>query len=242
MTDISFEGIRQLLAPSGRLRVGVNFANPLFMARGVNGELAGVAVDVARELSTRLGIAMELVEYATPGDVVETANDNAWDVSMLAIEPARAEKVLFFPPMTEIEANYMVLNTSLLQEARQVDQPGVRVAVPARAGYELFLARTLQQAALVRTRDFDSSINTLESGNADVVAGLRPMLLDSMTKHPTTRLLDGRFMTVNHSLAIPHGRDTAIAWLTSFTRELCTSKFLHTSIKQHGILGLQALS
>ena len=50
---------RSDLAPTGKLRVGINFGNVLLTAKDpASGEPRGVAVDLARELGRRLGVPM----------------------------------------------------------------------------------------------------------------------------------------------------------------------------------------
>ncbi len=53
---------RSELAPTGKLRVGINFGNTLLTAKDpASGEPRGVAVDLARELGRRLGVPIEIV-------------------------------------------------------------------------------------------------------------------------------------------------------------------------------------
>ncbi|WP_297737595.1 hypothetical protein [Nocardioides sp.] len=48
------------LAPSGTLRASINLGNPV-LAQGTPDAPGGVTVDIARELGSRLGIAVELL-------------------------------------------------------------------------------------------------------------------------------------------------------------------------------------
>src|SRR6185436_12788422 len=118
--------------------------------------------------------------HATPGDVADAVGKNTWDVAILAIAQARAQTIAFSPPITEIEATYAVHADSPLRSADQVDAPGVRIAAPGKAGYELFLTRTLRQATLIRTKSFRDSIDCFNERGADALAGLKPALLESM--------------------------------------------------------------
>src|SRR4051812_41571406 len=77
---------RAALAPTGKLRAGMNLQNTLFTAKAASGELQGVSVDVMQELGRRLGVPVEWVMYTTPGDVADAAASGQWDVAMLAIE------------------------------------------------------------------------------------------------------------------------------------------------------------
>jgi polar amino acid transport system substrate-binding protein len=233
---------RSELAPTGTLRAGMNLSNTLFTTKDPKtGELRGVAVDVMRELGSRLGVPVELVVHPTPGDVADSVNKGTWDVAILAIEASRAKNISFSPPISEIEATYAVHKDSPLRSVEQVDAPGVRIAAPAKAGYELYLSGALKNATLVRAKDIPGSLEIFNERRAEAVAGLKPMLLDSMARMPDARLLDGRFMAVNHGLSIPRGRPAADEYLKQFVQDLNNSGFIARSIERHGVKGLSPL-
>jgi polar amino acid transport system substrate-binding protein len=233
---------RSELAPTGKLRAGMNLGNALFMTKDVaTGELRGVSVDVMRELASRLGAPVDFVVYATPGDVADASAAGTWDVAVLAIEQSRAEKIAFSPAMTEIEATYVVHKNSPLQSVGQVDTFGTRVSAPEKAGYELYLTRTLRNATLVRAKGFQASIDLFNEQRADVLAGLKPALLEYMGKIPDGRLLEGEFMIVNHGLGVPRERPAATAYLKAFVEEMKASGFVARSTERNGVRGLSAV-
>src|SRR5438046_2725302 len=93
------DAARSELAPTGKLRAGMNLGNALFTTKDpATGELRGVSVDVMRELGSRLGVPVEFVVHATPGDVADASASGTWDVAVLAIEQARAQTIAFSPP------------------------------------------------------------------------------------------------------------------------------------------------
>lgn len=233
------DAVRSELAPTGKLRAGMNLGNALFTTKDVaTGELRGVSVDVMRELGSRLGVPVDFVVHATPGDVADASAAGTWDVAVLAIEQARAEKITFSPAMTEIEATYVVHKDSALHSVGQVDTLGTRISAPEKAGYELYLTRTLRNATLIRTKGVQASIDLFNERRADALAGLKPALLESMNKTPNGRLLEGKFMTVNHGLGIPRGRSAAAEYLKAFVEEMKASGFVARSIERHGVQGL----
>jgi polar amino acid transport system substrate-binding protein len=236
------DAARSELAPTGKLRAGMNLGNALFTTKdAATGELRGVSVDVMRELASRLGVPVEFVVHATPGDVADASAAGTWDVAVLAIEQARAERIAFSPAMTEIEATYVVQRNSPLQSVGQVDASGIRISAPDKAGYELYLTRTLRNATLVRTKSVQASIDLFNERRADALAGLKPALLESMSKIPDGRLLDGKFMTVNHGLGVPRERPAAAEYLKAFVEEMRASGFVALSIERHRVQGLSAV-
>ena len=236
------DAIRSDLAPNGRLRAGMNLGNALFTTKDpTTGELRGVSVDLMRELASRLGVPVDFVIHATPGDVADASERGTWDVAVLAIEQTRAEKIAFSPAMTEIEATYVVHKDSVLQSAGQVDTAGIRISAAEKAGYELFLTRTLRNATIVRTKGFRASVDLFNERRADALAGLKPALLESMDRMPDARILEGKFMTVNHGLGTPRDRLVAAEYLKAFVNEVNASGFVTRSIARHGVQGLSAL-
>lgn len=229
---------RAELAPTGKLRAGMNLSNTLFTQKDAGGKLYGVAVDVMNELGSRLGVPVEMVVYPTPGQVADAVNGGTWDVAILAIEATRAQTISFSPPISEIEATYVVLKDSPLRSVEQVDASGVRIAAPAKAGYELYLRRALKSATLVDSKDLQGSINMINDRKVEAMAALKPMLIESMPKMPEARLLEGRFMTVNHGLSTARGKPAADEYLKQFVQDLNASGFITRSIQRHGIKGL----
>src|SRR5947207_14797379 len=75
---------RAELAPTGKLRAGMNLSNTLFTGKAPDGQLHGVAVDVMNELGARLGVPVEMVVFPTPGEVADAVNKGTWDVAILA--------------------------------------------------------------------------------------------------------------------------------------------------------------
>ena len=242
MSPSAPEAARKELAPTGKLRAGMNWGNTLFTQKdAATGGPRGVSVDIMRELAARLGVPLELVMHATPGEVADAVDRNTWDVAILAIEQSRAQTIAFSPPISEIEATYVVHKDSPLKNVAQVDAAGVRIAAPNKAGYELFLTRTLRAATLVRTKSFAESIEVFNARRADAVAALKPNLLESMGKMPGGRMLEGKFMTVNHGLGTPRARSAGAAFLKAFAEDMNASGFIARSIEQHRVQGLGAV-
>lgn len=231
------------LAPTGKLRAGMNLGNALFTSKDpATGEITGVSVDLMRELASHLGVPVEFVMYPTPGEVADAVEKDAWDVAILAIEAARAEKIAFSPALTEIEATYAVHRDSKLRSCDEVDRAGIRIVAPAKAGYELYLTRTLKNATLDRVQGHAAAIDIFNRREADALPGLKPVLLESLGKKlPDARLLEGRFTTINHGLGTPRARTAAAAYLRAFVEEMNASGFVARSIERNAVKGLSAV-
>jgi len=231
--------VRTDLAPTGALRVGINYGNFILAVRdAATGESRGVAIDLARELARRLDARLEIIAYDSVAVMVEAAPTNTWDIAFLGSDPAREKLIDFTAAYLEIEATYLVPAGSALRTALDVDRPGVRVAAPSKANYELFLSRSLSRASLVSTPGSDAAFDLLRSGKVEALAGLTQALIGLRPKLPGSRMLEGRFMAVQQSIGVPQGRAAGLAYLRELVEEAKTSGLVARAIAATGAQGV----
>lgn len=228
------------LAPQGHLRVSLNMANAvLAMSNTMSEKPAGVTIDLSRELGRRLGVEVELIEWAAPGDSVRALATGRADVGYLAVDPGRAQQVWFTQPYVQIEGCYLAKATSPLRNHGGVDQPGTDVLVIDTSAYDLHLTRTLKHATVVRLRDAQDVLQALlaHDGRA-VVAGVKQALINDMKSTGGLRLLDGYFMAIFQAMVLPRGRsEIARQAVEAFLGEMVESGFIASSLASHGIDG-----
>ena len=159
--------------------------------------------------------------------------------SIAAAPPAsRAAHMDFTPAYLEIEATYLVPAGSPLRAIADVDREGVRVAVNAGSGYDLHLSRSLQRARLVRAPTIDAALDLFVAGGLEAYAGLKPRLLADAEKLPGSRLLEGRYMAAQQTIATPRGRDTGADYLRAFIEDVKASGLLARIVEKNGARGL----
>ena len=227
------------IAPTGKLRAGINLLNFLLVTgKTTDGSPEGVAPDMAYAIAQKLGVELELVPFATPGELADAALDNVWDIGLIGSEPKRAEKIDFTSAYVEIEATYLVPAGSSLRHASEVDRPGHRIAVAARSAYDLWLVRNIKHAKLVHAEGFDATLELFLSQNLEAMASLKPGLLSDVAKVPGSRILEGQFTAVQQSVGVPKGRSEAAKWLQVFVQEAKASGFVADLIAKHQVKGL----
>jgi polar amino acid transport system substrate-binding protein len=228
------------LAPTGVLRAAINLSNFLLVTgRDDDGLPVGVSPDMARALAGRLGVDVELRGYRSPGELADDAANDAWDVGNIGAEPARAEAIAFTAAYCEIECTYLVPAGSPIATVDDVDQPGRRIASAPRAAYDLWLERNLRHAELVRSADLSGSFQLFVDDGLDALAGLRPGLLKDAARLPGSRVIDGRFSSVQQAMGTPRGRDDAgFAYLAAFVEEMKRTGFVAERIAAHDVVGL----
>lgn len=227
------------LAPTGKLRVGINFGNVLLTAKdAATGEPRGVAVDLARELGRRTGLAVEIVPYGTAGQMADAVKTGAWDVAFLAAEPQRANEISFTAPYAEIEATYLVPPGSSLRSVEDVDRSGVRIAIAAKSAYDLYLSRNLKHAQLVRAPNTPAAFKLFVDDRLEAHANLKPVLLGLAAQLPGSRILDGRFSVVGQAVGTPKGREAGARYLREFVEDIKATGLVAKTIEKNGIRGL----
>ena len=230
--------LRSELAPSGRMRVGINFGNALLATKDANGNQGGIAVDLARELSRRTGIPMDIVGFDSAGVMADGAKTAAWDVAFLATDPAREGEIAFTAPYLEVDTTYLVPGDSRFRKVDDVDQKGVRISVSDKSAYDLFLTRNLKNAELVRIPGMNPSVDLFFAQKLDAVAGLKPLLIDIAEKHPGTRVLDGRISVAQQAVGTLKGRNAAAKYLADFVADIKSSGFLAATIEKNKLRGV----
>ena len=239
MTERIFPSVLSDLAPTGQLRVGINYGNPVLATRDPSsGDLRGVAVDLARELGKRVDVPVELVAFESAGRMFDAVKAGAWDVAFLAVDPGRADQIDFTAPYIEIEGTYLVPAGSPLHAIGDVDREGVRIGISSKSAYDLFLSRSLQRAQLVQAPDPNAAFELILKSKVDVVAGVRQHLVANVEKLPGSRVLDGRFMAIQQALGIPKGRDAGATYLREFIDDVKASGLVARAIEKAGVRGV----
>lgn len=231
--------VRNDLAPTGKLRVGINYGNPVLAKKDpISGELSGVAVDLARELGRRTDLPVELVAFESAGKMFDALRSGVWDAAFLAIDPGRANEVDFTEPYVEIEGTYLVPSGSPIRALADVDRGGVRVGVSGKSAYDLFLGRNLKHAQMVRADSPDAAFELILSAKVDVLAGVRQHLVANAAKLPGSRVFDDRFMAIGQALGIPKGRGDGAKYLREFIEDMKASGFVAQAIEKAGVRGV----
>jgi polar amino acid transport system substrate-binding protein len=226
------------LTPTGKLRAGINFQNVLLTTLGPNGEQGGVAVEFAHELARRLGVPIEIISYKSAGALADSVRTGEWDISVLGDEPARAKEIAFATPLTEIEATYLVPAGSKLRTIDDVDAAGVRIAVAAKSAYDLYLSRTIKNAQLVQVAGIETASKRFVDETLEALAGLKPQLLELAPTLPGSRILDGNFTVVRHTVGTPPARTAAAAYLRELVEDVKASGLVKRWIEKSGVKGL----
>jgi len=227
------------LAPTGVLRAGINLGNFLLVTgKSASGDPEGVSPDMARAIADRLGVPVQYVPFAKPGELADQAGNNVWDIGLIGAEPQRAEKIAFSAAYVEIESTYLVPPGSPLKTIADVDAKGVRIVSTARAAYDLWLERNIKNAELLRTNSMDEAFAKFTGEKLEALAGLKPRLLADLEKLPGARIIDGQFAAVQQAIGTARANTAGAAFIAEFVEEAKASGFVASLIEKHKVRGL----
>jgi polar amino acid transport system substrate-binding protein len=230
--------VRRDLAPDGRLKVAINLGNAVLAARDpASGALSGVSVDLARAIGQALGVPVDMVPFVSAGETFDGLGRGEWTLGFMAVDPLRAEKARFTTPYVVIEGTYMVRADAPWREPAELDHAGARIAVARGSAYDLFLSRSLKNAALVRTVTTADAIALYRQGGLDAVGGVRQALTPTAAKDPAYRVMPGRFMRIEQAVAVAAGHEAGAAWADRFIRAAMANGLVRRTLVANGQSG-----
>jgi polar amino acid transport system substrate-binding protein len=229
---------RDVLAPNGRLRVGVYLGSPTSMVRqSTSGETHGLSFDLGQELARRLDVPFEQVNYQRIADVLDGMKTGDVDFTVSNATPSRALDVAFSQTLISLELGYLVPAISPVAAASDVDRPGIRVGVTQGSTSERTLPKLLANATVVPAQNLKYAIQMLERRELDAFATNKPTLFEMSDQMPGSRVLDGRWGEEHIAVAIPKGRESGMEYVRRFVEEAQSSGLLAKSVEQAGLRG-----
>jgi polar amino acid transport system substrate-binding protein len=170
----------------GVIRVGFANENPYAFAQP-DGTLSGEAVEVAREVFSRMGIAeMEgvLTEFGSLIPGLQAGRFDAITAGMY-VNPTRCEQVLFADPEYTIgDALIVAAGNPLDLHSYEDIAANPDVTVGTGAGYlenDFMLAVGVSEDQIVNFPDDPSGFAGLQAGQIDAWTGTRPTLLQTLS-------------------------------------------------------------
>ena len=90
----------------------------------------------------------------------------------------------------------------------------------------------------MRTDSIDSSFDAFVERDLEVLAGLKPRLLEDIKRLPGARILDGRFSSVQQAIGTPRANRAGAEWLAAFVEDAKASGLIADLIAKHNVSGL----
>ena len=124
-----------------------------------------------------------------------------------------------------------------ISKMEDVDQSGVRIVVKARSAYDLWLTENIQQAEIIRTKTIEESFQEFCSEKYEVLAGLKPRLLEDTKRLEGSRILPGSFTVIGQSVGSKKGQPEAAEFIDQIVTEAIEQGLVDHWIKSFGVEG-----
>jgi ABC-type amino acid transport substrate-binding protein len=228
------------LAPSGELRVAVTLSNSVLVTRNTQGQVGGLAIDIANMLASQLGVGVKPVPYQTIVNFNQSIGKDEWDVALTPRDLSRVDKLGFSDVLLVVEYGYVARLASSLVSVDDVDRSNIRVAVAEHSAADTYLGRILKKAKIVRLqRGIDEARQALTIGTADVYADSIQTAYAVANEVPGAIVLVGRFSSVPITIAVPKSNVATIPMLNDFIHNATKNGMIADTIKHANLRGVR---
>jgi polar amino acid transport system substrate-binding protein len=233
-----YDIIIEQLAPKGYLRAAINLSNFLLVTgTDDQGNPEGVSPDLAKALANELNIEYKLIPFKRPGELADAVIDDVWDIGNIANESERAKSITFSHPYTLIESTFLVRESSKINSLQDVDKKDVRIAVAERSAYDLWLTENIKHAELTRAKSIDLSFKMFEDNSYEVLAGLKPRLIDDLKNTKNCKILPDAFTFIKQCIGSKPGNPEAEKFINNFIEKNTKNGFIENLLLKHNVLG-----
>ena len=230
--------VKQQLAPTGVLRAGINLSNFLLVSgTAADGSLQGISPDIANLVASTLGLPCELICFDRPGKLADAVNQDIWDIGNIAFEAERAQTLDFSHPYVVIEANFLVRHDDDFLTNDDVDRAGTKIAVSERSAYDLWLTDHFSQAQIIRASSIQAAHDLFFEEKVDVLASLKPKLLEDLANHSGLRMIDPPFTAVKQSIGVAKGKADSTAFINALIAQSIENGWIAAQLEIHGMTG-----
>jgi polar amino acid transport system substrate-binding protein len=224
----------KVLAPSGKLRVGLYTGTPTSIVQASDGP-RGVGYDLGAALAKKLGVPYDPVVFAKNAEVLEAVKTGKVDAAFTNASASRAKDMDFGPVYLQSDLGYLVPKGSKVAASADVDVKGIRVGVTAGSSSDAELSHDLKNAEVVRVPAVTMVASMFATGKIDVFATNKATLFEIAEQSAGAKVLDGHWGLERHAIAIPKGRDQGRAFIEQFTEEAKAGGVVAAAIKRSGL-------
>ena len=230
------DDIIKKIAPTGVLRIGVNMSNFLLVnSKDKLGVIDGVSPGVGKKLAKELNISFEIVQFENPGLLADAVDNNEWDIGNIASEKERGKTIDFSDPYVNIDANFLFREEDNFKNNNDIDQSGIKIAVFERSAYDLWLTQNFKKAELVRVNSIEESHNLFKENKVNILAGLKPKLIDEMKKNNKYEMIQSPFTYIKQSIGIKKGNPEVLDFINKFISNNIKEGYVKSLLQQHNV-------
>lgn len=177
---------------SGELRVGMSADQPPLNAKGKDGEMMGLEVDLAEGLAHALGLELKIVEMRF-GQLLGALKKGRVDMVMSGVDitPERTKDFLFVGPYL-ISGKSLLTTSKALAKAETVDDINdkkVTFVALANSTSASFVKRHMPKAKFIPIDNYKMGVKKVLSGEADAMVADMPACVLAVLRNPDSGLV-----------------------------------------------------
>ncbi len=213
------------IVKNGEIRIGTTGTQPPYSMKSKTGELVGYEIDLAKALSTNMGVKLKLVEMPFSGlmDALKSGKIDAI-MSGMTITPERNLNALFAGP-------YVISGKSILTKSAKVaafngdtSAGGKKYKIVCLKGStsEEFVKTVMSKHELIAVNNYNDGVNMVINDQADAMVADKPICVLSVLRYPGKDLVTGEQpLTIEPiGIALPSGDPQFLNLVTNYLSTL----------------------
>ena len=229
-----FDLVRKEISSNNILRVGINMSNFLLVNKdSAFSKPEGLSPDIGALLAKELDLECQYIAFKNPGELIDAIEQDKWDVGNFAFEKKRAEIIDFSIPYINIDANFIMKKDISILNNEEVDSKELKIAVVNRSAYDLWLSSNFNNAKIIRSKTIIDSHKLFHNGEANILAGLKPKLIEELKMNENLKIIDKPFTFIKQSIGIKKGNKEVIRFLNDFILKLISNGTIELLLKKH---------
>ncbi len=217
---------------------GVSFVNPK------SGNLEGIDIDLAHELSKELGVKLEFIKTSFAYFIQDLAEDKC-DIAMfgVGITPERAKHVDFSAPYLSSDIYAIsTKNSPTIQTWQDLNQKG-HILVVQKGTFMEDAAVAFDKASILSVVEFQQREKEVRSGRADAFLTDFPYGKKIIKTYDWAHLIepDSPFYRIDYAYAISKGDPAWLAYINGFVGKIKDDGRLQKYADKNGLLPIAHL-
>ena len=154
-------------------------------------------------------------------------------LEILLLKKKRAEIIDFSNPYINIDANFIMRRDINILNNEEVDSKELKIEVVKRSAYDLWLSDNFKNAKIIRIKTIIGSHKLFHQGEANILAGLKPKLIEELKMDENLKIIDKPFTFIKQSIGIKKGNREVVKFLNDFILKLISNGTIDLLLKKN---------